>query len=103
MPAEQISILARVLGRNLRLEALTDAAAREEMSKTSPPEFVDAQLRFFAKGEFDDSRVVPTVFEITGRQPRTFELWVKIAHSGIWLKLGMSLARTGLTTYLAIP
>jgi hypothetical protein len=29
----------------------------------------------FVQGEFDDAAVVPTVREITGRPPRTFEQW----------------------------
>jgi hypothetical protein len=44
-----------------------------------PANIVDAFFRFFSKGEFDDSQVVPTVYEITGRQPRTFEQWA-LAH-----------------------
>ena len=72
LPAEQVASLARALGRNLRFEALPDSAARKELSKTFSPDFMEAVLRFFATGEFDDSRIVPTVFKITGRQPGTY-------------------------------
>jgi hypothetical protein len=45
-----------------------------------PPSFVDAQLRFFLGGEFDDARVVSTVHDVLGRPPRSFEQWVQ-AHA----------------------
>jgi len=38
-----------------------------------------ASFRFFDEGEFDDSQVLPTVYEITGRRPRAFEQWA-MAH-----------------------
>jgi hypothetical protein len=45
------------------------------MSETVPAKYVEAFFRFFADGEFDDSRVLPTVEEITGRPPRSFQQW----------------------------
>lgn len=80
-PAEQVRLLGAALGRSLRFEGLSDAEAKEELSKYFPPSFVEAFLRFFARGEFDDSRVVPTVEEITGRPPHTFAQWAS-AHAG---------------------
>jgi len=74
-PADQLQVLAGVLARPLRLEPLHGDAARAELARTFPPRFVDAQLRFFAAGEFDDARVVATVAELTGRAPRTFAQW----------------------------
>jgi uncharacterized protein YbjT (DUF2867 family) len=79
-PAEQVGVLAQVLGRALRFEGLSNAEAREELSKSSPAEFVDAFFRFFVDGEFDDSIVLPTVEEITGRPARPFETWA-LAHA----------------------
>jgi hypothetical protein len=67
-----------VLGRDLRFEEQSDSEAREEISKSFPANFVDAFFRFFAEGEFDDSQVLPTVLEITGRQPRTFKQWAMV-------------------------
>jgi uncharacterized protein YbjT (DUF2867 family) len=75
LPAEQVRILAKVLGRDLRFEAQPDDEARVELAKSTPPAFIDAFFRFFVKGEFDDAIVLPTVQEITGRGPRTFEQW----------------------------
>src|SRR6266567_4608936 len=80
-PADQVKVLSGVLGRNLRFEAQPDAEARNEMSKSMPVETVDAFFRFFVEGEFDDSSVLPTVSQITGRQRRTFREWALAARS----------------------
>jgi uncharacterized protein YbjT (DUF2867 family) len=74
-PGAQVEILARVLGRPLRYEPVSDEAARAEMAGTTPQAFIDAFFRFYSDGEFDDSRVVDTVLELTGRAPRTFQRW----------------------------
>jgi uncharacterized protein YbjT (DUF2867 family) len=79
-PPEQVAIVARILGREVRFEAQSDDEAREEMSRTMPPEYVDSFMRFFADGEVDESQVLPTVEQITGRPPRTFEEWAR-AHA----------------------
>ncbi|MBO0783494.1 MAG: NAD(P)H-binding protein [Ktedonobacteraceae bacterium] len=75
LPADEVRVLAKVLGRDLRFEGQSDAEARAEMSRTWPAEYVEAFFRFFSEGEYDDSQVYPTVQELTGRQPRTFEQW----------------------------
>jgi uncharacterized protein YbjT (DUF2867 family) len=74
-PAEQVAILGRALGRELRLEAQSDEEARAEMSRGMSPEYVEALMRFFASGALDESEVLPTVAEVTGRQPRSLEQW----------------------------
>jgi uncharacterized protein YbjT (DUF2867 family) len=74
-PADRVATLARVLGRDLRFEGQTNAEARAEMSRAMPPEYVDAFMRFFADGTLDESEVLPTVREVTGRPPRSFEQW----------------------------
>jgi hypothetical protein len=73
-----VAILGRVLGRELRFEGLSDAEARAEMSASMPAEYVDAFFSFFAEGKLDESRVLPTVEEITGKRPRTFEQWARL-------------------------
>lgn len=75
LPAERVRILGDVLGRPLRFEAQEDEEARAEMLETTPPGIVDAFFRFFSDGETDESIITPTVLEITGRPPRTFEQW----------------------------
>jgi uncharacterized protein YbjT (DUF2867 family) len=76
-PLDQVRILATVLGRDLRGESQPDEEAREEISRSMSPATAEAFYRFYAKGEFDDSAVSPTVQEITGRAPRSFEQWAR--------------------------
>jgi uncharacterized protein YbjT (DUF2867 family) len=80
LPADCVAVLAAVLGRELRLEAQTDADARAEMSAAMPPEYVEAFFRFYAGGDLDESEVLATVQDLTGRRPRRFEQWA-IAHA----------------------
>jgi uncharacterized protein YbjT (DUF2867 family) len=74
-PADRVATLARVLGRELRFEGQTNAEARAGMSQAMPPEYVDAFMRFFADGTLDESQILPTVRDVTGRPPRSFEQW----------------------------
>lgn len=75
-PADQVAVVAEILGRPLRFEPLSDDEARAEMSRTMPAEYVDAFFRFFVDGTLDESQVLPTVEELTGTPPATFEQWV---------------------------
>ena len=75
LPADQVRILADVLGRDLRFEAQPDDEARAEMSAAMPAEYVDAFFDFYVAGSLDESRVLPTVEAVTGHPPRTFERW----------------------------
>jgi uncharacterized protein YbjT (DUF2867 family) len=81
LPAERVRVLGEVLGRDLRFEAQPDAEARAEMSAAMPAEYVDAFFSFYADGTLDESPVLPTVQEVTGAQPRTFQQWAS-AHAG---------------------
>jgi uncharacterized protein YbjT (DUF2867 family) len=85
LPADRVRVLGEALGRNLRLDAQSDAEAREEMSRTTPPQYVDAFFRFFVDGEFDDSSVTTVVHDVTSRAPRTFADWAK-AHSSAFAR-----------------
>jgi uncharacterized protein YbjT (DUF2867 family) len=76
-PAEQVAILAKFSGRELRFEAQTDDQARAEMQGAMPSEYVDAFFEFFVQGLVDETTVHPTVEEVTGRKPRTFEEWAE--------------------------
>jgi hypothetical protein len=42
-----------------------------------PAEYVDAFFSFFVDGTLDESEVLPTVQQVTGRAPRTFEQWAQ--------------------------
>ncbi len=79
-PADRVDILREVLGRDLRFEAQTNDEAKAEMSAAMASEYVDAFFRFFVEGDLDESAVLPTVQEITGRAPRTFAAWAR-AHA----------------------
>lgn len=75
--ADRVRTLSQVLGRELTLVPLSDAEAREEMSRGMPPQYVEAFFSFFADGTYDDSRVDPTVQRLLGRPPRTFAQWAE--------------------------
>jgi uncharacterized protein YbjT (DUF2867 family) len=74
-PADRAGILGAALGRDLRLEPLSNDEARAQMSAQMPIEYVDAFFDFYVGGSLDESKVQPTVREVLGREPRTFEQW----------------------------
>ena len=74
-PADRVRLLGTALGRDLRFEGQTDEEARAEMNAQMPREYVEAFFTFFADRKLDESGVFPTVREVTGRPPRTFEQW----------------------------
>jgi uncharacterized protein YbjT (DUF2867 family) len=76
-PADRVAVLARVLGRPLRFEGMTDDEARASMAETLPPEYVDAFMSFFADGRLDESPVLPTVRDVLGREPQSFSDWAR--------------------------
>jgi uncharacterized protein YbjT (DUF2867 family) len=79
-PAEQVAILGKYAGRDLRFEAQTDEEARPEMEQAMPKAYVDAFFEFFSEGLIDETTVHPTVKQVTGREPRSFEHWAE-AHA----------------------
>jgi uncharacterized protein YbjT (DUF2867 family) len=76
-PADQVDVVAQVLGRDLRFEPMSDDEARAEMSQNLPAEYVDAFMSFFAEGTVDETTVWPTVEQVTGRPPGSYERWVR--------------------------
>ncbi|MFI7706348.1 NAD(P)H-binding protein [Nonomuraea sp. NPDC049480] len=74
-PADRLRILGAVLGRELRFEGFTDEEARARMLEQMPEAYAEAFMGFFSRGELDESAVLPTVEQVTGRPPRTFEQW----------------------------
>ncbi|MFI6045085.1 NAD(P)H-binding protein [Nocardia sp. NPDC051321] len=75
LPADQIAVLAALLGRQLVAHGLTTAETKAELEATMPQHYVDAFLSFFADGTLDEETLYPTVRDVTGRAPRTFEQW----------------------------
>jgi uncharacterized protein YbjT (DUF2867 family) len=80
LPAERVAILGKAIGRDLRFEGLSNEEARAQMSATMPAEYVDAFFSFFVDGTVDETSVLPTVEQILGRPPGTFEQWAQ-AHA----------------------
>jgi uncharacterized protein YbjT (DUF2867 family) len=79
-PAERLAVLAEVLRRDLRFHALTDEEARADMTGRVPEPYIDAFFSFYGDGTLDESRIYPTVEQVTGRPPRTFAQWAQ-AHA----------------------
>jgi uncharacterized protein YbjT (DUF2867 family) len=79
-PGEQVAIMAKYAGRHLRFEPQADEEARAEMESQMPKEYVDAFFEFFREGAVDETTVHPTVEQVTGREPRSFEDWAE-AHA----------------------
>lgn len=75
LPADQIAVLATVLDRKLVAHGLTTEETKAELEATMPQHYVDAFLSFFAGGTLDEETLHPTVREVTGRAPHTFEQW----------------------------
>lgn len=74
-PAEQVAVLGAVLNRPLVARELDDEETEAELAATMPREYVDAFLSFFVGGALDEETLYPTVEQVTGRSPRTFEQW----------------------------
>ena len=79
-PEQQVAILGRVLGRDLRWEGWSDEQARTELESQMPTPYVDAFFSFFVDGLIDETTVQPTVPELLGRPARSFETWAR-AHA----------------------
>ncbi|MFH8491850.1 NAD(P)H-binding protein [Streptomyces longisporoflavus] len=78
LPADRVRVLGEVLGRKLRFEGQSDEEARSEMVEQGvPAPYIGAFFRYYADGTLDDSQVRPTVRELLGREPRTFEQWAR--------------------------
>jgi len=76
-PAEQVAIVAKYAGRDLSFQAQSDEVARAEMEGQMPKEYVDAFFEFFSEGTVDETTVHPTVQQVTGSEPRSFEQWAE--------------------------
>ncbi|MEU1479805.1 NAD(P)H-binding protein [Streptomyces sp. NPDC005760] len=78
LPADRVRILGEALGRNLRAVGLGPEEARAEMAAAGMPKpYADAFFGFFVDGTLDESVVLPTVEQVTGRAPRTFAEWAR--------------------------
>jgi len=77
--ADQVRILAQVVGRPIAFVAISDEAARQGMVEAGMAgPLVEALVQvgiFIRSGRA--SEVLPTVREVTGRDPLTFEQWAR--------------------------
>lgn len=80
LPADRVRVLGGVLGRDLRFEAQPDDETWADMTSRMPEQYVRAFFDFYVDGSLDESPVLPTVQEVTGRPPRTFADWAR-AHA----------------------
>ena len=76
-PSDQVAVLGELLGRELPFRPQDDDEARTDMSAKMPVEYVDAFFDFFVAGSVDETSVLPTIEEVTGRPPRTFRSWAE--------------------------
>lgn len=74
--AQQVQVIGSVLGRPVRFEELSPAAARQAMLRFVPAEIVDALFEFSAATIGRPVEVLPTVPQVTGRPARTYAQWV---------------------------
>lgn len=81
LAAERVAVLADILGRDLRFEALADEQARRQMSESMAAPLVDAFFEFSRGGTYRDDQVDETAPVLLGRPLRTFRDWAQ-AHSG---------------------
>ncbi|SDM46884.1 NmrA family NAD(P)-binding protein [Allokutzneria albata] len=76
--AEQVRIIGEVLGRDVRFQELTPAAARQRMLEHGwPVEFADGLLGAWDGFERQPVRITSTFTELTGTAPRSFRDWVR--------------------------
>jgi uncharacterized protein YbjT (DUF2867 family) len=71
-PGERVRILGEVLGREIAFEPQDDESAR-----AATPPYGEAFYELFRGGKADETTVLPTVREITGREPRSFREWAE--------------------------
>jgi uncharacterized protein YbjT (DUF2867 family) len=78
-PAEQVAVLAEVLGRPLRFVEVPEASARAGMQSAGlPAVLIDAVLELTRGLLTADGRTIePTVQELLGRPPRTYRAWAE--------------------------
>jgi len=74
--AEQIRTIARAIGKDMRVEALTDAEARQAMLDLgADPILAESSVAYWASLVDNPEPVTTTVAELTGRPALTFAEW----------------------------
>ncbi|MEV6232680.1 NAD(P)H-binding protein [Saccharopolyspora shandongensis] len=73
--AEQVRVIAKVLGTDIRFEEITAAQWRDSVRAYLPEVAMDMLLGYWAHAVDNPDPVYPTVTEVTGRPARTFADW----------------------------
>jgi uncharacterized protein YbjT (DUF2867 family) len=73
---DRVRIVGAVLGRELPFEELTPEQGKAEMSQFMPAPLVDAMFSLLEARDGKPDRVLPTVRDVSGRPPWSFEEWV---------------------------
>ncbi|MFJ4655380.1 SDR family oxidoreductase [Nocardia sp. NPDC088792] len=76
-PADQIAILAEELARPLSVIALTDEETYADYLTQMPKAYADAFMDFYSRGSLDESAVLSTVTDLTGRAPANYRDWIR--------------------------
>ena len=76
-PADQVAVVAEVLGRKLRFEAVPDDDARAALPAQLGQAYADAQFDVFRDHPQFESEIQPTVERVLGRPPGGLRDWVE--------------------------
>lgn len=74
---DQVAILAEVLGRKLRFEAVPDDEARSTLPAQMGQAYADAQFDIFRDHPQYESEIQPTVEQVLGRPPGRLRGWLE--------------------------
>jgi uncharacterized protein YbjT (DUF2867 family) len=76
-PADQVAIVAEVLERKLRFEAVPDDEAHVTLPAQLGQAYADAQFDIFRDHPQYESEIQPTVEQVLGRQPGPLRGWLE--------------------------
>jgi uncharacterized protein YbjT (DUF2867 family) len=73
----QVELVGAAIGRELRIEELSDSSARDRFGRHEKPETVDAILQFIAAATNGGSPATDTVNRVLGRPAVPFADWAR--------------------------
>jgi uncharacterized protein YbjT (DUF2867 family) len=76
-PADQVAIVAEVLGRTLRFDAIPDDEARATLPAQMGRAYADAQFDIFRDHPEYESEIQPTIEQVLGRPPGPLRGWLE--------------------------
>jgi len=76
-PADQVAVVAEVLKRRLRFEAVPDDEARATLPTELGQSYADAQFDIFRHHPQYESAIQPTVAQVLGRPPAPLCDWLE--------------------------